>query len=396
GSRLGRGTPRLNWACLEQLRVSQCGLTSLDASLRLLPRVFRVDLSRNALGQVEFFQDCKGLQDLNLGHNLIRSVSGINRVLGNLVSLNLRDNMVSDTSGLERLYSLRRLDLSFNRLSGLEQVARLSVLPCLQELGLRGNPLGAREGRRYRITTLSLLLVGRGAELQRASDSTESFAQSMPGEGLGLKGGGLVLLDGEPPSKKEIAELARLIFDRVEKPVLTVSADLMTTTSASTTTVTLSGVAQADHSGVPSTATGHNSFHPALQQPPLDGEAVSEALPPVMLAGQASTLMANVDVNAPGTPRAMGVRAPELSTAPPSSPPLSAPATTLEATSTEAGLASGAAARVGVQGNGLRGPPLAPGDSSTLPSGGEVGGVPAAGGRRRQRRRARRVAAILE
>lgn len=72
---------------------------------------------------------------------LNRSVAGIHRVLGNLRSLNLGNNRLTSTAGLERVFSLEEVDLSNNNIRGLEHAARLSSLPLLRAVRLEGNPL---------------------------------------------------------------------------------------------------------------------------------------------------------------------------------------------------------------------------------------------------------------
>lgn len=72
-----------------------------------------------------------------------RSVENIHRVLGNLRSLNFRGNRITRTCGLERMFSLEKIDLSHNAIRRLEDAARLSSLPLLRSVFLEGNPLEA-------------------------------------------------------------------------------------------------------------------------------------------------------------------------------------------------------------------------------------------------------------
>ena len=65
-------------------------------------------------------------------------------LLGNVKVLLLSNNNISDVCGLDRMYSLERLDLKNNRISGLCDVSALAKLPNLMRLDLRGNPLIAK------------------------------------------------------------------------------------------------------------------------------------------------------------------------------------------------------------------------------------------------------------
>ncbi|CAM9152058.1 unnamed protein product, partial [Phaeothamnion confervicola] len=134
----------MHWSRLEALRVSFSALTELDASLRRLPRLREATLTHN-----ELERDCACLERLDLGFNRISSCAGWNALVGNLVSLVLRNNRIRRTHGLDRLYSLEFLDLSYNDITALREVTRVGTLPCLSGLALFGNPVEVRLGRRY-------------------------------------------------------------------------------------------------------------------------------------------------------------------------------------------------------------------------------------------------------
>lgn len=70
-----------------------------------------------------------------------RSVENVHAVVGNLRSLKLRGNLIVRTTGLERMFSLEDVDLSDNRIHGLEEAGRLKTLPLLRRVWLEGNPL---------------------------------------------------------------------------------------------------------------------------------------------------------------------------------------------------------------------------------------------------------------
>ncbi|CAM9208838.1 unnamed protein product [Chrysoparadoxa australica] len=187
---LGTGEiPREMWTELETLRVRYCMLPKTDPTLRLLSHVRRLELPHNSITSVEYFQDCMNLEHLDLSFNQLRNLAGINTVVGNIRTLLLRDNAIYSTEGLDRMFSLERLDLSNNELDELEEIGRLSSLPCLGSVNLRGNPVAATS--RYRTNVLSLLggrSIGKGAELS------------------------LVILDGKQASKTELRDVERLSF----------------------------------------------------------------------------------------------------------------------------------------------------------------------------------------
>lgn len=82
---------------------------------------------------------------------MIKSVADINFVLGNVVVLILRSNALSSMVGLEKLYNLRRLDLSNNKLSDVNELRELGTLPALQQLWLVRNPLSEHANYRTRV-----------------------------------------------------------------------------------------------------------------------------------------------------------------------------------------------------------------------------------------------------
>jgi len=75
-------------------------------------------------------------------------------VIGNLTTLILRHNKISQTGNLKKLYALEKLDLSDNLIASLSQVQQLNELPCLVAIWLQGNPVSYME--EYRTNTLIL------------------------------------------------------------------------------------------------------------------------------------------------------------------------------------------------------------------------------------------------
>jgi Leucine-rich repeat (LRR) protein len=71
-------------------------------------------------------------------------MKGSHILVGNIKVLLLANNCIKDVQGLDRLYSLKKLDLSNNRISKLCDVSALAKLPELMELNLKGNPFASK------------------------------------------------------------------------------------------------------------------------------------------------------------------------------------------------------------------------------------------------------------
>lgn len=84
-------------------------------------------MSHNLITRVEHTEHCYRLAYLNLGANMISSVADINLVLGNVTVLVLRDNQLVSMLGLEKLFNLRRLDLSGNQLAHISEARPCDV-----------------------------------------------------------------------------------------------------------------------------------------------------------------------------------------------------------------------------------------------------------------------------
>ncbi|KAK3289226.1 hypothetical protein CYMTET_3340 [Cymbomonas tetramitiformis] len=81
------------------------------------------------------------MECLDLSFNKIRSVVGLNRIMGSVSRLILSWNELTSTRSLDLLPAIEGLDLRSNLISDMEEVARLSRLPYLEALWLEGNPL---------------------------------------------------------------------------------------------------------------------------------------------------------------------------------------------------------------------------------------------------------------
>ncbi|KFZ62785.1 Leucine-rich repeat-containing protein 23, partial [Antrostomus carolinensis] len=95
------------------------------------------------------------LQNLYLAQNAIRSLEALEG-LGHLTILHLRDNQLETLDGFcSSMKCLQYLNLRNNRISSLQEVEKLQVLPMLQALVLSDNPCS--EEPNYRLEVLVLL-----------------------------------------------------------------------------------------------------------------------------------------------------------------------------------------------------------------------------------------------
>lgn len=135
--------PSLSWHFLRHLSLSDNSLTFLPSScLSVLESLTSLDLSNNLLNAVPpSLSLLPSLQSLNLTNNLIDSVIGIPDAIPGIQALNLSQNRLESLCGLERLPTLRRIDLRRNEIFEAGEVGRLATLPRIVEVYIAGNPL---------------------------------------------------------------------------------------------------------------------------------------------------------------------------------------------------------------------------------------------------------------
>ncbi|KAK4054212.1 hypothetical protein OIV83_001238 [Microbotryomycetes sp. JL201] len=150
--------PSSAWSQLRHLSLSNNALTFVPSPpLTHLSVLTSLDLSSNLLISIPTGLDSlHSLRSLNLSDNMIESLVGIHKTLGNVQVVNLSKNRLDNLSGLDRLFALERLDVRHNRLAEALEVSRLSSLPCLREVWVKGNPfandpsLGGEAGYRVK------------------------------------------------------------------------------------------------------------------------------------------------------------------------------------------------------------------------------------------------------
>ncbi|KAL6545546.1 hypothetical protein OROGR_009420 [Orobanche gracilis] len=116
-------------------------LVLMDESLRPLPVVETLDLSRNKIAKVDNLRKCTRLKHLDLGFNNLRSITSFAEISCQIVKLVLRNNSLTSLHGIENLKSLQGLDLSYNVLSNFSEIEIVAGFPSLKNLWLEGNPI---------------------------------------------------------------------------------------------------------------------------------------------------------------------------------------------------------------------------------------------------------------
>ena len=103
------------------------------------PRLHTLVLSKCGLKVFPDVSECMGLVKLSLAYNGIKEVPKEIEKNEKLVELRLASNMIEKISEMHKLVSLKTLDLGNNKLN-LHMVQKLSSLPCLSNLNVKGNP----------------------------------------------------------------------------------------------------------------------------------------------------------------------------------------------------------------------------------------------------------------
>uniref|UniRef100_A0A131XAB7 Serine/threonine-protein kinase 11-interacting protein n=1 Tax=Hyalomma excavatum TaxID=257692 RepID=A0A131XAB7_9ACAR len=130
------------WMKIKVANFSYNGITALDDSLTLLPRLEYLDCSNNTISDAKGVEFLHNIRVLNLSFNFIQKLSIYNKgACDTLTVLYLRNNFIEDTAGLERLRQLRELDLSYNCLAESSSLAGFKQLYSLVILRLTDNPI---------------------------------------------------------------------------------------------------------------------------------------------------------------------------------------------------------------------------------------------------------------
>jgi Leucine-rich repeat (LRR) protein len=167
--------PASKWRFLRHLSLAENGLTFITAhSLAPLAQTLHsFDLSSNLFSEIpESLASLTNLRALNLSNCMIDSMHSLLRnPLPAITTLNLRSNRLVSLAGIERLFSLERVDLRDNKLTDPTELARLTRMPDMQDIYVAKNPF-VRTHPNYRITIFNLFRATPGYTEDIKIDST--------------------------------------------------------------------------------------------------------------------------------------------------------------------------------------------------------------------------------
>lgn len=138
----------LEWPNLKEIIAPSNEICILDEHFKYFPALERLNLESNVISKVQNLQNCYQLSHLILKKNCIWGVENIGSSVGNLKYLVLSHNGLFSTKGLEKLFGLEHLDISHNHINEISDIEQLSLLPCLVELVVEGNPVASLDNFR--------------------------------------------------------------------------------------------------------------------------------------------------------------------------------------------------------------------------------------------------------
>ena len=151
--------PASKWRFLRHLSLADNSLTSMSTSslAPLANTLHSLDLSSNLFAEIpDCLASLTALRALNLSNCMIESLHSLARnPLPAISALNLRSNRLASVAGIERLFSLERLDLRDNKLRDPMELARLTGIPEIREIWVVCNPFTKTHGG-YRLTIFNL------------------------------------------------------------------------------------------------------------------------------------------------------------------------------------------------------------------------------------------------
>lgn len=167
--------PASKWRFLRHLSLADNGLTVITShSLAPLAQTLHsLDLSSNLLTEIpDSLASLTNLRALNLSNCMIESLHSLLRSpLPAITTLNLRSNRLVSLAGIERLFSLERVDLRDNKLTDPTELARLTRMPDMQDIYIAKNPF-VRTHSNHRVTIFNLFRSTPGYTEDVKIDST--------------------------------------------------------------------------------------------------------------------------------------------------------------------------------------------------------------------------------
>ncbi|SBT74900.1 dynein light chain 1, putative [Plasmodium malariae] len=114
-------------------------IEKLDNSINTLEKCKRLSLSTNRIEKL--IPMSENIEILSLGRNCIKKFQFLEDISGTLKQLWMSYNSIDKLDNLQSLKKLQVLYLFHNKIKSTEEIDKLSALPELAELGLKGNPI---------------------------------------------------------------------------------------------------------------------------------------------------------------------------------------------------------------------------------------------------------------
>ncbi|KAL1587588.1 hypothetical protein WHR41_03855 [Cladosporium halotolerans] len=151
--------PSSKWRFLRHLSLAENGLFALSAAsfAPVAGTLQSLDLSGNLFYDIpDALASLTHLRALNLSNCMIGNVQTLaHSPLPAITTLNLRSNRLQSLSGIEKLYSLERIDVRDNKLRDPTELARLTGIPDIIDVYVAKNPF-TRTHSNHRVTIFNL------------------------------------------------------------------------------------------------------------------------------------------------------------------------------------------------------------------------------------------------
>jgi len=143
------GKPAAECECVK-LYFQTPPMTKLDgAALATLKNCSHLACSTNNIEKMVNLTGMESLKILSLGRNKIKKLEQLDGIADRLEELWMSYNLLSTFAGIEQCSKLRCLFVGNNNISDEKELARLQMLPALEELVLYGNPLHKKIDAEY-------------------------------------------------------------------------------------------------------------------------------------------------------------------------------------------------------------------------------------------------------
>lgn len=151
--------PSSKWRFLRHLCLAENGLHELSAAsfAPVAGTLQSLDLSGNLFNTIpDALASLTHLRALNLSNCMIEDITTLSQnPLPAITTLNLRSNRLKNLSGIEKLYSLERIDVRDNKLRDPTELARLTGIPEIIDVYVAKNHF-TRTHSNYRVTIFNL------------------------------------------------------------------------------------------------------------------------------------------------------------------------------------------------------------------------------------------------